>query len=352
MVLAQGKVPRFSDEQAVAIAYNLYEISTMARGLPSDRDQNFLLRDSSGGTFILKVSNADELHDTVDAQNRAMEHVAERDPSLGCPGVVGATSGDTINEVEAEPGVSHFVRLLTFVPGVPLATIDSHSPALLRDIGRFFAKLDVALSDFAHPATKRDSAWDLENAGETVRSYIDCLTDSKRRALIENFLSQFEAETAPRLSELKRSVIHNDGNDHNVIVGDAKSGPQQVVGIIDFGDLLHTRTVFELCIASAYALLGKNDPIAVAAQVASGYNMVSPLTSLELELLHNLICMRLCVSVTISAHRTDQIADNQYLAISERPAWSALELLAKVSADEAKHTFTQRIDMGQTESER
>ena len=352
MALAQGKVPRFSDEQAVAIAYNLYDVSTMARGLPSDRDQNFLLRDASGGTFILKISNADELRDTVDAQNRAMEHVAERDPSLGCPRAVGATSGDTINEVEAGPGVSHFVRMLTFVPGVPLATTDSHSPTLLRDIGRFFAKLDLALSDFAHPATKRDSAWDLENAGETVHSYIDCLIDSKRRALIENFLVPFETETAPRLSELKRSVIHNDGNDHNVIVGNPKSSSQHVVGIIDFGDLLYTRTVFELCIASAYALLGKTDPIAAAAQVVSGYNTVSPITDLELELLYNLICMRLCISVMISAHRADQVADNQYLAISERPAWSALELLARVSADEAKHTFKQLIGASQAEGER
>ncbi len=352
MALAQGKVPRFSDEQAVAIAYNLYEVSTMARGLPSERDQNFLLRDASGGTFILKISNAAELHNTVDAQNQAMEHVTKRDPSLGCPRVVGATSGETINEVEAGPGVSHFVRMLTFEPGVPLATIDSHSPALLRDIGRFFARLDVALSDFAHPATKRDSAWDLENAGETVHSYIDCLIDSRRRALIENFLVQFETETVSRLSDLTRSVIHNDGNDYNVIVGNPKSGSQQVVGIIDFGDLLYTRTVFELCIASAYTLLGKSDPIAAAAQVVSGYNTVSPITDLELELLYNLICMRLCVSVTISAHRADQIADNQYLAISERPAWNALELLAKVSADEAKHTFKQRIDMGQIEGER
>ncbi len=352
MALAQGKVPQFNDEQAVALAYNLYGMSTMARGLPSDRDQNFLLRDASGGTFILKVSNGDTLLDTIDAQNRVMQCVAERDPSLGCPQVVGATSGDTINEVEAEPGVSHFVRLLTFVPGVPLGTVDSHSPTLLRDIGRFFARLDVALSDFAHPATKRNTAWDLENASNTVRRYIDSITNSKQRALIENFLVQFETETAPRLSELKRSVIHNDGNDYNVMVGNPKSGSQQVVGIIDFGELLYTRTVFELCIASAYALLDKSDPITAAAQVAAGYNTVSPITGLELELLYNLICMRLCISVTISARSADQVADNQYLAISERPAWSALELLAKVGADEAKRAFKQLIGVSRTEGER
>ncbi|MFQ5704630.1 MAG: phosphotransferase [Gemmatimonadales bacterium] len=346
MALTQGKAPQFTHEQAVAIAYNLYEISTMARELPSDRDQNFLLRDTSGGSLILKIANADEPIETVDSQTKAMEHIALRDPSLGCPRVRAAISGDMINEVEDESGVSHFVRLLTFVPGVPLALIDSHSPALLWDIGRFFGKLDIALDDFSHPGTERHLAWDLANASDTVRDHIDCVADPKRRALIRNFLARFEAETAPRLAELPIGVIHNDGNDYNVLVDSTDPDSKQVAGIIDFGDMVRTRTVFEPCVAGAYALLDESDPIAAAAQVAAGYNSVCPLTDLELELLFNLICMRLCISVVIAAYRADRVAHNPYLAISERPAWNALQLLATVKADDALLTFRRQLGGG------
>ena len=84
------------------------------------------------------------------------------------------------------------------------------------------------------------------------------------------------------------------------LVTGIRSDGGEVTGLVDFGDLVESHTLFELAVCTAYAMLGKTDPVAAAAQVVGGYHRVNPLTEHELELLYDLIAMRLCTSVTIS----------------------------------------------------
>jgi Ser/Thr protein kinase RdoA (MazF antagonist) len=71
----------------------------------------------------------------------------------------------------------------------------------------------------------------------------------------------------PIADTLRKSIIHNDGNDHNIIVDD-----NTVMGIIDFGDAVKTCTINEIAIACAYAMLDKTDPIAMGCEILRGYN--------------------------------------------------------------------------------
>ena len=48
------------------------------------------------------------------------------------------------------------MRLLTYLPGVPLADVKPHTADLLAQIGRFLAQMDRSLLDFSHPAMRRD----------------------------------------------------------------------------------------------------------------------------------------------------------------------------------------------------
>ena len=47
---------------------------------------------------------------------------------------------------------------------------------------------------------------------------------------------------APRL---RTSLIYNDANDHNVLVGGSDPYDRRVVAVIDFGDMLRTWTANE-----------------------------------------------------------------------------------------------------------
>jgi 4-aminobutyrate aminotransferase-like enzyme len=112
-----------------------------------------------------------------------------------------------------------------------------------------------------------------------------------------------------------------------------------VTGVIDFGDMVYSQTVNEVAIACAYAMLDKADPLAAAKWVVGGYHQVNPLTGRELTVLFDLICMRLCMSVCHCAHQSRQEPKNEYLRISQKPAWTLLRRLADVHPRLACYSF-------------
>ena len=64
-------------------------------------------------------------------------------------------------------------------------------------------------------------------------------------------------------------------------------------------------------------------PLIDAGHIAAAFHRAMPLQEAEIDLLYDLILMRLVTSVTMSASRRDRAADNAYLAISEAPAGTA-----------------------------
>jgi hypothetical protein len=140
-------------------------------------------------------------------------------------------------------------------------------------------------------------------------------------------------------------VIHNDVNDLNVLVSPPSpnlDGPHpQVVGIIDFGDMVEGSPVVELAVGSAYTIMGKNDPLAAALPIVSGYNKVFPLPEEDLACLYDMIAARLCMSVMISAEQKKAEADNEYLSVSERPAWELLRRWHGIDPGFAHYAFRE-----------
>jgi Ser/Thr protein kinase RdoA (MazF antagonist) len=120
-------------------------------------------------------------------------------------------------------------------------------------------------------------------------------------------------------------VIHNDANDHNVLVADDRT---RISGLLDLGDAIRSITVNELAVAATYAALGAADPVAVIAAVRAGFEGELPLAAVEASVLLDLVALRLCTSVSLSAHQSRLAPDDPYLTISEAPGWELLERLA------------------------
>jgi len=324
----------------VRFAREWYGLQATVLPLPSEHDQNFHLKTEDGREFVLKVANAAAQRETLDLQNKALEHLAAQAPALKLPRVCATTDGKTIAVINSSDDATFFLRLLTWVPGTLLAHVNPHTPDLLHSFGHVLGTLDRALQDFDHPAAHRELKWDLKQA-PWIRDYLHYISQPTRRAMIEHGLSQFESEVAPLLPALRTSVIHNDANDYNVLASDEDLRTRQVISLIDYGDMLHTQTICELAVAAAYAMLGKPDPLTAAAYLVAGYHEAFPLTEPELEVLFPLICIRLCISVTNSAYQQQVEPENEYLTISERPAWALLEKLATVNPRFAHYAFRQ-----------
>ena len=135
------KLPQFSSEDATTLASDLFGVTGHARPLPSERDQNFLVEPTKGVAFVLKIANASEGREVLEAQNAALEYLAKQGTTLGCPEVLLSRTGERILTVTAKDGAENFVRLLTYIPGHLLVRTRPYSPNLLEGLGRFFGTL-------------------------------------------------------------------------------------------------------------------------------------------------------------------------------------------------------------------
>ena len=86
------QAPHFSTDDAQHFAEDLFGIQAKPKALPSERDQNFLLRTEDGVRFVLKIANANEERALLEAQNQAMTHLHKQ--GVNCPQVIHSLHND------------------------------------------------------------------------------------------------------------------------------------------------------------------------------------------------------------------------------------------------------------------
>src|SRR5687768_6581482 len=154
---------------AQAIAEKYFGIQASAHELPSERDQNFLLTSRDGEKFVLKIANAGEKREVLEAQNAMLGHLANK--VSFCPRVVTARSGEGIVIVPLRGCAKRLVRVVQYLPGVPLAKVEVQPVELLYDLGRKLGQLYRALEGFDHPGAHREFHWDLARGVQVVRHW-------------------------------------------------------------------------------------------------------------------------------------------------------------------------------------
>jgi Ser/Thr protein kinase RdoA (MazF antagonist) len=323
--------PNIDVETAAEFLRNTYGIHGRLSLLPSERDQNFLIAKEDNDHVVLKIANAGESLSLIQAQNEALAYAASQ--LSFCPRIITTQQGASVTEIESDKGI-HLVRLVTYIEGVPLAQVRSENSALLEDLGRKLGMFDRVFSTFDNEAFHRDFHWDLSNGPRVLTEYLGLIADRDLRHLVELFARRFDAGFGPLATSLRRSVIHGDANDYNVIVRDS-----HVVGLIDFGDMVYSYTVGDLAIALAYIILNKREPLSAATNVVTGYLKEYSLTDDERGVLWDFTLLRLCMSVCLSAHQQMMNPDNDYLGISQRSIRESLGDLMAISSEFAADHF-------------
>lgn len=230
-------------------------------------------------------------------------------------------------------------RMLSFLDGELFGHVIP-TKTLFKSLGRFIAQLDLQLESFNNKTIKaRRWHWDIQYL-HLNKKYIKDIPSAKNRNLINYFFQQFEGNVIPVLPELRKSIIHGDANEWNILVNNGK-----VTGIIDFADLTYTPLIFELAITIAYACLYVENPIEWASLIIESYHNVLPLEEKEIAILYNVIAARLCMSVCNSAHSKKVNPDNQYALMSEKPAWKLLHHWMNINPIAAENRFRSAIGM-------
>ena len=315
-------IPSYSDAEMAAIAKELYGLKGAIKPLVSYEDQNARLT-VGDKQYVLKVANTAAVIADLEFQHAVLEHLEGKLPGGGIPKVMKNVQGGTIAMHEG-----HAVRLLSYVPGEVLSFAD-RTQKLHTSLGRYMGQFNVAMQGFTHPNAFRDDfIWGLDNV-MLAKPYIHHIALQENRDRVARFFERYEARVLPKLKSLRKAVIHQDANDHNVLVNEGG----EVSGLIDFGDVAWGSQINELAVTMAYALQKTEDILGTAKDIIRAYDAVFPLEDVELEILFDLIAMRIVQSVTLSSRDAKDDPDNAYLVISQAPGFELLEKLESVDLD-------------------
>jgi len=325
---------KISGEQAEDICLDLYGLAGAAVPLPGELDFNFKIK-VKRKHYLLKVSRPGANPEYLGFQQDILQHVLESDRKIISPVPLPDLQGKFISEIRDASGNIRKVRLLSWIKGRLWSGVNPVSNNLLFSLGEEAGKLTAALKGFKHPLARRGFEWDVARA-EWTGEY-EHLFNGEKLEILQYFREQFSSLQKP-YGKLRKGVVHNDANDNNVVVTDDLKDPR-VRAIIDYGDAIHTQIINDLAITIAYAVMGFPDPLSAAFHVVKGYHSQFPLQEKEVALLHVLVAMRLAISVTKSAINRQKEPDNEYLLISDTPAWELLKIWRAISNDFAHCTF-------------
>ena len=325
-------LPEFDQQQATQIAHDLFAIDGPIQLLNGERDLNFLIADPRG-KFVFKIANIDESPAMLECQHQVFERLSKARVFPGIVVALPSVNGHLIEYTRSSQGLEHACRVLPFVEGNLLNQCKHLDSGLLEDLGRSLAQLDLALEGFTHAALERPLLWEMRDGLERIESFKPLLENDAQRELVEHFATAFGQRVIPVESDLRLAVIHNDANKGNVLVDETC---KKLVSIIDFGDMVNSWLIVEPAIAATYAMLNQPEPLQNARDILRGFHQSLPLTDVEIGVLFDLICMRLCMSVCICAYQRGLAPDNEYLSVDEKDAWDLLGKLRLIDHAEVQ----------------
>ena len=318
--------PQFTAAAAAEMAEAIFGLRGELQPLPSERDQNFRLRTATGAGYVLKIANVDEDPGVVAFQTAALRHMAQEAPTLPLPRVVPTSAGEPWQMVAGADGAEHLVRVVSYLPGMLMRETEQ-TPAMWRNLGRFMAQTDVALRGFFHPHGRHELLWDVTQSAR-LRPHVVHIADPTVQEQVDGILARMETAVLPQLRRLRHQVIHNDAHESNVLVDPAN--PDQIAGLLDFGDMIYAPLIQEVAIAANVRGMPLAQSLDKIAAIAAGYDSVLPLEAEEIDLIYDLVLARLAITATIIAWRREETPERPaFLPELEHGCWQSIaDLLA------------------------
>ena len=303
--------------------------------LTSERDTNFKV-ESDKGLFVLKFANVGERPDVTRLQTAALLHMQTHEPELAVPRMIPALSG----AMETEWNGS-MVRVLSWLEGMPLH-MAPRSATQRGNIARVSAGIGRALSTFQFEGGEQDLQWDIQHA---LRLKPDVgAVEEGGRAVVEAALDRFETHVAPLLPSLRCQFVHGDLNPYNLLVNPAN--PDEVTGILDFGDMVKTPLVTDLAIAAGYHAAMGADVMQNLGDFIAAYHKILPLETREIGILPELIMARFVTTLVITSWRARLYPENRTYILRNAPsAWEGLRQVLMVPREKAVLGFMEICGM-------
>jgi 4-aminobutyrate aminotransferase-like enzyme/Ser/Thr protein kinase RdoA (MazF antagonist) len=307
-------------DQAQDAASRYWNINGTATALSSEWGGTFLITTEhrAGKNFLLKIAPTHLREGRIRLEVAVVKHLSSLLKELWCPELISSIHGEDIAHTEFGDA-----RMYSWIEGKLWADVRPHDRHLLASLGQSLGFLTKALVGFDHPEAHAEFEWALKS---TVWKDTMSLLPDDLKDVCDHYVNRYENILKHQLGSLRHGVNYHDANDYNILVSPDVLTPT-VIAFIDYGDCHYGPIVNDLAICLAYALMDQSDILGAARIIISGYHRVSPLLPEELEVLQDLICMRLVISLVHAARRKAKDPGNVYWQVSTSAAEKLLQTL-------------------------
>ena len=314
--------PQLTLSQAADVLERHWALTGRLTELGSFEDQNFAVADDNGEPeYVLKV-NGPERSVSLELEHAVLHALPGAGAIYDLPLPVAATSGAEI--------VAHGpdrVRLLRWVPGIPLADLDQ-SPRRLYELGALAGHMGIAMGAVTPAVPAADCKWDPRLAVRTVEDVLDDDPgpDDDQRAVLHQAIAPLRDLDA---AGLPRQLIHCDITDVNALVTGGG-----LTGLIDFGDVTETWRVCDLAVAChAVVAAHADDALQAIIDVVAGYHGAAALSALEADALWPLILGRAAACAALSTRHRRLTPSSDYVRETYDGDWLAITTLLALAPD-------------------
>ncbi|MDC1491994.1 aminotransferase class III-fold pyridoxal phosphate-dependent enzyme [Flavobacteriaceae bacterium] len=323
------------------LAQQYYGIIGKAVKLNGELDLNFKIS-TNNSKYYLKIYNECIDIKFVKYQEKVLNHLTYTSEKKFYPKQILNKKGNAISFFNDENNKTLFFRINSWIDGRLWSDVNPITAKLRLKLGQSAGRLTKSLNDLKIIDYNYNTDWDISNSLWTV-NYLKLFKKREDKKVIQYFQNIF-LKNKDSYNNLRKSFIHNDINDNNIVLTKKLDFPE-IKGIIDFGDTIKSQSVNDLAVTCTYAIMNCNSPLSSAVSIVRGYNQSFQLLDTELYHLYNLIGMRLVVSITKSAINKTKFKENKYLLISEISAWDLIHKWYKIDEEFAYYNFRNACDL-------
>lgn len=329
--------PTLSETEARQVAMDLFGLEGEFKPLESERDQNYRITTPQGTVVVFKISNVNEEFGVLDFQTKALMHFESRDHTLPVPRVVRNKSGEAISRFTSSKGEQHFSHVLTYLEG-SLVENGEFNPILLRNIGATLGKIDLALRSFYHSNAGHEIVWDVMRCLQ-LRPHTQHIQDLGVRKNVDSVFDRMEKVVLPKLRNMRHQVIHADAHNLNTLFN--PDLPNEVAGILDFGDMHFAPLPMEIAVAADFDYFPIEHWVDGLCALTQGYDRVYPLEETEIDVIFDLVLCRLAMVATVIAWRNNNVAPGQAAYLPDSPGTKILAYLLNIGHETVNDRLRQ-----------
>ncbi|CAF1069285.1 unnamed protein product [Didymodactylos carnosus] len=332
------------------LLYDLYGLTVSEiKQFVSYYDKNFLIRTrqlEESKEYLLKIHKSNSIVQ-YEAETKLLEHL--RDKNVAAPIPVKTLDSKWFHVLSISDSETYIIRLFIYIPGTILFNCGQYTRNLLKLLGDYVGKIDVALKTFHHSFyDDYIHDWSLLSFKNITHEQLLTIDNLEYRNIVKMIQKQFQTDIVDKKHLFQYGQIHGDINDQNIIINDTND---MIIAIIDYGDSHRSYYIFELAITILYVLLFDENTIedlSYGTHVLKGYTKYIQFNQDELKVLPICIKARLCQSLIngLRAYKLDPT--NTYVMTTQKLGWKFLMKLTMMSNDEIMEQFLHESSLNST----